>query len=140
MENIKELFTQAIAHNEARYIDKQREMFNFAHNGVNYKLKPMFIDKYSKAYSMGLDDVEAGVVNPQVNMSVYNENELLINITIAFDDFKAFFRAVKDEVRPIEAIYQQMLAEFSELETQATTNPNLVIARLNEILTSNPYD
>lgn len=140
MEKIKELFMRVIAYNEALYTEKCRELFAFTHNGVTYKLKPMFIEKYSKAYSMGLDDLEEGLENPQVNISIYDENEILTNIDVSFEDFKAFFRAVKIAIRPVEKIYQTMLAEFTELQLQAVSDPSAVITRLEEIIISNPYN
>lgn len=100
-----------------RYQEKLDEMFDFSYKNETYKLKPMFIDKYNKAYNMGLDDIELGIEEPQVNLSIYKDNKL-VNMTISFDDFKLFYRAVKDIVRPIEEKYQQYLAEFSQLPNQ----------------------
>ena len=100
-----------------RYEEKLDEMFDFSYKNETYKLKPMFIDKYNKAYNMGLDDIELGIEEPQVNLSIYKDNKL-VNMTISFDDFKLFYRAVKDIVRPIEEKYQQYLAEFSQLPNQ----------------------
>ena len=102
---------------KTRYQEKLDEMFDFSYKNETYKLKPMFIDKYNKAYNMGLDDIELGVEEPQVNLSIYKDNKL-VNMTISFDDFKLFYRAVKDIVRPIEEKYQQYLAEFSQLPNQ----------------------
>ena len=100
-----------------RYEEKLDEMFDFSYKNETYKLKPMFIDKYNKAYNMGLDDIELGIEEPQVNLSIYKDNKL-VNMTISFDDFKLLYRAVKDIVRPIEEKYQQYLAEFSQLPNQ----------------------
>lgn len=102
---------------KTRYQEKLDEMFDFSYKNETYKLKPMFIDKYNKAYNMGLDDIELGIEEPQVNLSIYKDNKL-VNMTISFDDFKLFYRAVKDIVRPIEEKYQQYLAEFSQLPNQ----------------------
>lgn len=102
---------------KTRYEEKLDEMFDFSYKNETYKLKPMFIDKYNKAYNMGLDDIELGIQEPQVNLSIYKDNKL-VNMTISFDDFKLFYRAVKDIVRPIEEKYQQYLAEFSQLPNQ----------------------
>lgn len=101
---------------KTRYNEKLNEMFNFEYNNEMYQLKPMFIDKYNKAYNMGLDDIELGVEHPTVNLSVYKDNKL-VNMTISFDDFKLFYRAVKDKVKPIEQKYQEYLAEFSQMPT-----------------------
>lgn len=102
---------------KTRYEEKLDEMFDFSYKNETYKLKPMFIDKYNKAYNMGLDDIELGIEEPQVNLSIYKDNKL-VNMTISFDDFKLFYRAVKGIVRPIEEKYQQYLAEFSQKPSQ----------------------
>ena len=102
---------------KTRYEEKLDEMFDFSYKNETYKLKPMFIDKYNKAYNMGLDDIELGIEEPQVNLSIYKDDKL-VNMTISFNDFKLFYRAVKDIVRPIEEKYQQYLAEFSQLPNQ----------------------
>ena len=117
MEQYKEKLELAISLVRMRYEEKLDEMFDFSYKNDTYKLKPMFIDKYNKAYNMGLDDVELGIEEPQVNLSIYKDNKL-VNMTISFDDFKLFYRAVKDIVRPIEEKYQQYLAEFSQLPNQ----------------------
>ena len=70
---------------------------------------------------MGLDDMELGVENPTVNLSVYKNNQL-VNMTISFEDFKLFYRAVKNKVRQIEQKYQEYLAEFSQIPTEERLN------------------
>lgn len=117
MEQYKENLEMAITTIQMRYNEKLNEMFNFEYNNEMYQLKPMFIDKYNKAYNMGLDDIELGQENPTVNLSVYKDNKL-VNMTISFEDFKLFYRATKDKVRPIEKKYQQYLAEFSQGPSQ----------------------
>ena len=128
-EQYKELAQQALEVVQNNYQAKLQETFDFTYNETLYKLKPMFMDKYSMAYSMGLSDIEAGEANPQVNLSVYNAQEQLINMTISFDDFKQFFNAVKTKVRPIEQDYQSLIAEISQLPTverlQEIINPNI---------------
>ena len=128
-EQYKELAQQALEVVQNNYQAKLQETFDFTYNETLYKLKPMFMDKYSMAYSMGLSDVEAGEENSQVNLSVYNEQMQLINMTISFNDFKQFFNAVKDKVRPIEQDYQSLIAEISQLPTverlQEIINPNI---------------
>ena len=124
-EQYKELAQQALEVVQNNYQAKLQETFDFTYNETLYKLKPMFMDKYSMAYSMGLSDVEAGEENSQVNLSVYNEQMQLINMTISFNDFKQFFNAVKDKVRPIEQDYQSLIAEISQLPT---------VERLQEII------
>ena len=113
----QELLEMAISIIQMRYNQKLNEVFGFEYNNETYQLKPMFIDKYNKAYNMGLDDIELGVENPTVNLSVYKDNKL-VNMTISFEDFKLFYRAVKNKVRPIEQKYQEYLAEFSQMPTE----------------------
>lgn len=117
MEQYKEQLEIAIAIIQTRYNEKLNEIFDFVYNNETYQLKPMFIDKYNKAYNMGLDDIELGEENPTVNLSVYKDNKL-VNMTISFEDFKLFYRATKDKVRPIEKKYQEYLAEFSQGPTE----------------------
>ena len=112
----QELLEMAISIIQMRYNRKLNEVFDFEYNNETYQLKPMFMDKYNKAYNMGLDDIELGVENPTVNLSVYKDNKL-VNMTISFEDFKLFYRAVKDKVKPIEQKYQEYLAEFSQMPT-----------------------
>lgn len=112
----QELLEMAISIIQMRYNQKLNEVFGFEYNNEMYQLKPMFMDKYNKAYNMGLDDIELGVENPTVNLSVYKDNKL-VNMTISFEDFKLFYRAVKNKVRPIEQKYQEYLAEFSQVPT-----------------------
>ena len=112
----QELLEMAISIIQMRYNQKLNEVFGFEYNNEMYQLKPMFIDKYNKAYNMGLDDIELGVENPTVNLSVYKDSKL-VNMTISFEDFKLFYRAVKNKVRPIEQEYQEYLAEFSQMPT-----------------------
>lgn len=116
MEQYKEQLQMTIGIIQMRYNEKLNEMFNFEYNNEMYQLKPMFLDKYNKAYNMGLDDIELGVEHPTVNLSVYKDNKL-VNMTISFEDFKLFYRAVKDKVKPIEQKYQEYLAEFSQMPT-----------------------
>lgn len=113
----QELLEMAISIIQMRYNQKLNEVFDFEYNNEMYQLKPMFIDKYNKAYNMGLDDMELGVKNSTVNLSVYKDNKL-VNMTISFEDFKLFYRAVKDKVKPIEQKYQEYLAEFSQMPTE----------------------
>ena len=113
----QELLEMAISIIQMRYNRKLNEVFDFKYNNEMYQLKPMFMDKYNKAYNMGLDDMELGVENPTVNLSVYKDNKL-VNMTISFEDFKLFYRAVKNKVRPIEQKYQEYLAEFSQVPTE----------------------
>ena len=113
----QELLEMAISIIQMRYNQKLNEVFDFGYNNEIYQLKPMFIDKYNKAYNMGLDDIELGVENPVVNLSVYKNNQL-VNMTISFEDFKLFYRATKDKVRSIEKKYQEYLAEFSQGPSQ----------------------
>ena len=113
----QELLEMAISIIQMRYNQKLNEVFDFEYNNEIYQLKPMFIDKYNKAYNMGLDDIELGVENPTVNLSVYKNNQL-VNMTISFEDFKLFYRATKDKVRSIEKKYQEYLAEFSQGPSQ----------------------
>ena len=117
MEQYKEQLQMTIGIIQMRYNEKLNEMFNFEYNNEMYQLKPMFIDKYNKAYNMGLDDIELGVENPTVNLSIYKNNQL-VNMTISFEDFKLFYRATKDKVRSIEKKYQEYLAEFSQRPSQ----------------------
>ena len=117
MEQYKENLEMAITTIQMRYNRKLNEVFDFEYNNEIYQLKPMFMDKYNKAYNMGLDDMELGVENPTVNLSVYKDNKL-VNMTISFEDFKLFYRAVKNKVRPIEQKYQEYLAEFSQVPTE----------------------
>ena len=112
----QELLEMAISIIQMRYNRKLNEVFDFEYNNEMYQLKPMFMDKYNKAYNMGLDDMELGVENSTVNLSVYKNNQL-VNMTISFEDFKLFYRAVKNKVRPIEQKYQEYLAEFSQMPT-----------------------
>ena len=130
-EQYKELAQQALEVVQNNYQAKLQETFDFTYNETMYKLKPMFMDKYSMAYSMGLSDIEAGEENPQVNLSVYNAQKQLINMTISFNDFKQFFNAVKTKVRPIEQDYQSLIAEISQLPT---------VERLQEIINLNIAD
>ena len=113
----QELLEMAISIIQMRYNQKLNELFGFEYNNEIYQLKPMFMDKYNKAYNMGLDDIELGVENPTVNLSVYKDNQL-VNMTISFEDFKLFYRATKDKVRSIEKKYQEYLAEFSQGPSQ----------------------
>ena len=113
----QELLEMAISIIQMRYNQKLNELFGFEYNNEIYQLKPMFMDKYNKAYNMGLDDIELGVENPTVNLSVYKNNQL-VNMTISFEDFKLFYRATKDKVRSIEKKYQEYLAEFSQGPSQ----------------------
>ena len=117
MEQYKENLEMAITTIQMRYNRKLNEVFDFKYNNEMYQLKPMFMDKYNKAYNMGLDDMELGVENPTVNLSVYKDNKL-VNMTISFEDFKLFYRAVKTKVRQIEQKYQEYLAEFSQIPTE----------------------
>lgn len=117
MKQYQERLEMAIAVIQIRYNQKLNEVFDFEYNNEMYQLKPMFIDKYNKAYNMGLDDIEVGVENPMVNLSVYKDNQL-VNMTISFEDFKLFYRATKDKVRSIEKKYQEYLAEFSQGPSQ----------------------
>lgn len=117
MEQYQERLEMAIAVIQVRYNEKLNEVFDFEYNNEMYQLKPMFMDKYNKAYNMGLDDIELGVENPTVNLSVYKNNQL-VNMTISFEDFKLFYRATKDKVRSIEKKYQEYLAEFSQGPSQ----------------------
>lgn len=111
---------------QMRYNEKLQE--EFAYN--EYFLKPMFIDKYTKAYDMGLDDKELGIETPMVNLSVYNSEHKLINMDITFEEFKGFYRAVKEVIKPIETKYQQYLAEIDNLPT---------LERLDEIIRNNDF-
>lgn len=117
MEQYQERLEMAIAVIQVRYNEKLNNVFDFEYNNEMYQLKPMFMDKYNKAYNMGLDDIELGVENPTVNLSVYKNNQL-VNMTISFEDFKLFYRAVKNKVRQIEQKYQEYLAEFSQVPTE----------------------
>lgn len=117
MEQYQERLEMAIAVIQVRYNEKLNNVFDFEYNNEMYQLKPMFMDKYNKAYNMGLDDIELGVENPTVNLSVYKNNQL-VNMTISFEDFKLFYRAVKNKVRQIEQKYQEYLAEFSQMPTE----------------------
>lgn len=117
----QELLEMAISIIQMRYNQKLNEVFGFEYDNEAYQLKPMFIDKYNKAYNMGLDDIELGVENPTVNLSVYKDNKL-VNMTISFEDFKLFYRAVKNKVRQIEQKYQEYLAEFSQIPTEERLN------------------
>ena len=117
----QELLEMAISIIQMRYNQKLNEVFGFEYDNEMYQLKPMFMDKYNKAYNMGLDDIELGVENPTVNLSVYKNNQL-VNMTISFEDFKLFYRAVKNKVRPIEQKYQEYLAEFSQAPTEERLN------------------
>lgn len=121
MEQYQERLEMAIAVIQVRYNEKLNEVFDFEYNNETYQLKPMFMDKYNKAYNMGLDDMELGVENPTVNLSVYKNNQL-VNMTISFEDFKLFYRAVKNKVRQIEQKYQEYLAEFSQVPTEERLN------------------
>ncbi len=121
MEQYQERLEMAIAVIQVRYNEKLNEVFGFEYDNKAYQLKPMFMDKYSKAYNMGLDDMELGVENPTVNLSVYKNNQL-VNMTISFEDFKLFYRAVKNKVRQIEQKYQEYLAEFSQIPTEERLN------------------
>lgn len=121
MEQYQERLEMAIAVIQVRYNQKLNEVFGFEYDNEAYQLKPMFIDKYNKAYNMGLDDMELGVENPTVNLSVYKNNQL-VNMTISFEDFKLFYRAVKNKVRQIEQKYQEYLAEFSQIPTEERLN------------------
>lgn len=121
MEQYQERLEMAIAVIQVRYNEKLNEVFGFEYDNEAYQLKPMFIDKYNKAYNMGLDDMELGVKNPTVNLSVYKNNQL-VNMTISFEDFKLFYRAVKNKVRQIEQKYQEYLAEFSQIPTEERLN------------------
>jgi hypothetical protein len=121
MEQYQERLEMAIAVIQVRYNEKLNEVFDFEYDNEAYQLKPMFMDKYSKAYNMGLDDMELGVENPTVNLSVYKNNQL-VNMTISFEDFKLFYRAVKNKVRQIEQKYQEYLAEFSQIPTEERLN------------------
>ncbi len=121
MEQYQERLEMAIAVIQVRYNEKLNEVFGFEYDNEAYQLKPMFMDKYSKAYNMGLDDMELGVENPTVNLSVYKNNQL-VNMTISFEDFKLFYRAVKNKVRQIEQKYQEYLAEFSQIPTEERLN------------------
>lgn len=112
-EQYQERLETAIAVIQTRYNQKLNEVFDFEYNNGVYQLKPMFIDKYNKAYNMGVDDTELGVENPSVNLSVYKDGKL-VNMTILFEDFKLFYRATKNKVCQIEQKYQEYLAEFSQ--------------------------
>lgn len=129
MEQYQEQLQMALSVIRMRYNEKLNEVFNFEYNNEIYHLKPMFIDKYNKAYNMGLDDIELRLENPTVNLSVYKDNKL-VNMTITFEDFKLFYRAVKDRVKPIEQKYQEYLAEFSQMPTSE---------RLNDIISDNTF-
>ena len=121
MEQYQERLEMAIAVIQIRYNEKLNEVFDFEYNNELYQLKPMFMDKYNKAYNMGLDDIELEVENPTVNLSVYKDNKL-VNMTISFEDFKLFYRAVKNKVKSIEQKYQEYLAEFSRMPTGERLN------------------
>ena len=93
MEQYRENLEMVITIIQMRYNEKLNEMFNFEYNNEMYQLKPTFIDKYNKAYNMGLDDIELGQENPTVNLSVYKDNEL-VNMTISFEDFKLLHKNI----------------------------------------------
>ena len=85
MEQYQERLEMAIAVIQVRYNEKLNEVFGFEYDNEAYQLKPMFMDKYSKAYNMGLDDMELGVENPTVNLSVYKNNQqFLLKISSCF--------------------------------------------------------
>lgn len=98
----------------------------------DYLVKPMFLEKYSKAYISLLDDVDAGVDPQVVNVSIYTDANTLVNIDLSFDQFKDIYRAVKTKALLIEKEYQQALAELTEL--LQITDLTILEQKINEIL------
>lgn len=96
----------------ARYHDKLNGIYAFG----DYKIKPMFAEKYSIAYTAMLDD-EAQGKEIVINASVYNAQGILVNVDFNKDEFLDIYRAVKDIYIPIEKTYQQFLAELSQQPT-----------------------
>ena len=52
MEQYRENLEMVITIIQMRYNEKLNEMFNFEYNNEMYQLKPMFLDKYNKAYNI----------------------------------------------------------------------------------------
>lgn len=83
-----------------------------------YYIKGMFFEKYSKAYVSLQDDLEAGVEEPVVNLSIYQTETALINLDMTFEEFKPLYRAVKVIALHIEKQYQTLLANMTTLLTK----------------------
>lgn len=80
-----------------------------------YKAKANFKTKYTEAYTACLDDIEDSK-EAIVNISIYNSEDKLENMDMDFENFKLIYRIVKEKAREIEKIYQQGLAEMSNIE------------------------
>ena len=110
---------------ECRYHDELNKVYEYD----VYKIKPMFADKYSIAYTSMLDD-EAQGQEVVINASVYDANGILFNTDFTKEQFLGLYRAVKDIYKPIEKKYQQYLAEISQHPTEE---------RLDYIITHNEF-
>lgn len=122
---------EAKKHIEESYINALNTQFSYN----EYLVKPMFLDKYSKAYISLLDDIDSGISPQVVNVSIYTDVNTLINIDLTFEEFKDIYRAVKEKALLIEKEYQQALVRLTELLQE--TDLNILEEKINEILNIN---
>ena len=135
-EQILELITQCHNTNDMQYREVLDTQFQFE----QYYLKPMFKDKYTVAYVSALDDIELGTEDPIINISIYNTPSTLINLDMNFSQFKPIFRAVKDKIKLIEKVNQQLLTETSNLPALFISNPQEAMTRVQTIISTRHYE
>lgn len=106
----------------------------------DYKAKANFKIKYTEAYIACLDDIDEGNTESIVNISIYTSLDSLENMDMDFDNFKLIYREVKNKAREIEKIYQQGLAEISNIGNLVeSSNPEELINLASEIEQSLKY-
>ena len=106
----------------------------------DYKAKANFKTKYTEAYIACLDDIDEGNTESIVNISIYASLDSLENMDMDFDNFKLIYREVKNKAREIEKIYQQGLAEISNIGNLVeSSSPEELINLASEIEQSLKY-
>ena len=135
-EQIYELITQCFNTNDMQY----REILNKQFAYEQYFLKPMFTEKYTIAYVSALDDIDLGTTNPTINISIYNTPDTLTNLDMDFATFKPIYRAVKDKMKLIERVNQQLLTEISNLPALFVSNQAEAMTKVQTIISTRHYD
>lgn len=118
---------------QAKYYieDSYKNALNIHFPYNQYFLKPMFLEKYSKAYVSLIDDIDSGISPQVVNVSIYTDVNTLTNIDLNFDEFKDIYRVVKQKALLIEKQYQQSLVKLTELLQE--NDLNILEQKINEI-------
>ena len=134
--NIKSYSLEALEKLQENYQKALDEKFDC----YDYKAKANFKTKYTEAYIACLDDIDEGNTESIVNISIYTSLDSLENMDMDFDNFKLIYREVKNKAREIEKVYQQGLAEISNIGNLVeSSNPEELINLASEIEQSLKY-